>query len=120
YHLSFAVVLFTCIAVQAQTSTPFLADRESHASLQAQTKTLAPQLLDQNSGIRFIENKGQIADTKGNPRPDIKYYTESVNGYQKHGSYLAEFDAYGLPGGVYLVTMQEGRYTGARELFVVK
>ena len=40
----------------------------------------------QKSDIHFIENKGQIADTKGNPCPDIKYYTESINGVQMYFS----------------------------------
>jgi hypothetical protein len=43
-----------------------------------------------------------------------------VDSYQKHGTYLAEFDAHGLPNGIYLVTMQEGLYTGAREILVLK
>ncbi|HET7153022.1 MAG TPA: T9SS type A sorting domain-containing protein, partial [Candidatus Kapabacteria bacterium] len=43
-----------------------------------------------------------------------------VNNYQQHGTYLAEFDAHALPNGIYLVTMQEGLYTGAREILVMK
>ena len=53
-------------------------------SLQTQGKIHAMKLMQQSSGGRFIENKGQVIDIKGNPRPDIKYYTENINGMQMY------------------------------------
>ena len=79
--LFIAIIFFKCASAQMQIFAPFLNDKQS---LNNFTKSLAPQLLSQSSGNRFIENKGQIVDTKGHPRPDIKYYTECVNGVQMY------------------------------------
>ncbi|HET7153678.1 MAG TPA: SBBP repeat-containing protein [Candidatus Kapabacteria bacterium] len=77
-----AVLLLAHSFLDAQQATPFLGnDVVSHPGI----KTL-PSQFQLNSGIRFIENKGQIADTKGNSRPDIKYYTESANGVRMYFS----------------------------------
>src|SRR5579883_1160242 len=90
-HMKYTIRFVCCSVVllvignllRAQQIAPLLS---SELTTHTNISTLAPQLLSQNSGIRFIENKGQIADTKGNPRPDIKYYTESLNGVRMYFS----------------------------------
>ncbi|HET7153497.1 MAG TPA: SBBP repeat-containing protein, partial [Candidatus Kapabacteria bacterium] len=77
-----AVLFFTSHLLQAQQPAPFLGSAIAH---QPDIKALRSQF-QFGSGTRFIENKGQIADTKGNPRPDIKYYTEGTNGVRMYFS----------------------------------
>jgi len=40
------------------------------------TSLLHENSIDRMSGLCFIENRGQLRDTDGNPRPDIRYYAD--------------------------------------------